>query len=159
MSEEKNPSVEDLKADEKEKVERIVIEEDDLDPKEDKQGYDVAAEFQHLGQQLGETLQSAWESDERKRIEKEVREGVQSFVAEIDKVLQDVRSSESTAKFREEAVGAKAKVEESEFGQKAREGIVEGLRWLSEGLNELAIKFTPPEKPTDSPAEKSPSEE
>lgn len=159
MSEEQNPSVEDLKADEKEKVERIVIEEEDLDPKDGKQGYDVNAEFQHLGQQLGETLQSAWESDERKRIEKEVREGVQSFVAEIDKVLQDVRTSDSTSKLREEAAGAKAKVDESELGQKAREGIVEGLRWLSVGLNELAVKFTPPEKPADEPVEKSPSDE
>lgn len=159
MTEEQNPSVEDLKADEKEKVERIVIEEEDLDPKEGKPGIDVAAEFQQLGQQLGETLQSAWESDERKRIETEVREGVRSFVAEIDKVLQGVRTSDSTSKLREDAVGAKAKVDESELGQKAREGIVEGLRWLSVGLNELAVKFAPPEKSADEPAEKSPTDE
>lgn len=159
MTEEQNPSVEDLKADEKEKVERIVIEEEDLDPKEGKPGIDVTAEFQQLGQQLGETLQSAWESDERKRIETEVREGVRSFVAEIDKVLQGVRTSDSTSKLREDAVGAKAKVDESELGQKAREGIVEGLRWLSVGLNELAVKFAPPEKSADEPAEKSPTDE
>ena len=159
MSEEQNPSVEDLKADEKEKVERIVIEEEDLDPKEDKPGIDVAAEFQQLGHQLGETLQSAWESDERKRIETEVREGVRSFVAEIDKVLQGVRTSDSTSKLREDAAGAKAKVDESELGQKAREGIVEGLRWLSVGLNELAVKFAPPEESADEPAEKSPTDE
>jgi len=159
MSEEQKPSVDELKADEKEKVERIVIEEEDLDSNDEKQGHDVTAEFTQLGHQLGETLQSAWESDERKRIEKEVREGVQSFVAEIDKVLQDVRTSDSTAKLREDAAGAKAKVDESELGQKARDGIVEGLRWLSEGLNELAVKFTPPEKPADEPVEKSPSDE
>lgn len=159
MNEEQNPTVDELKADEKEKVERIVIEEDELDPENGKQHYDVAAEFRHLGQQLGETLQSAWESDERKRIEQEVREGVHSFVTEIDKVLQDVRTSETTSKLREDAAGAKAKVDESELGQKAREGIVEGLRWLSEGLNELAVKFTPPEKPADESAEKSPSDE
>jgi len=155
MSEEQKPSVDELKADEKEKVERIVIEEEDLDSNDGKQGHDVTAEFTQLGHQLGETLQSAWESDERKRIEKEVREGVQSFVAEIDKVLQDVRTSDSTAKLREDAAGAKVKVDESELGQKARDGIVEGLRWLSEGLNELAVKFTPP----DEPVEKSPSDE
>jgi len=155
MSEEQKPSVDELKADEKEKVERIVIEEEDLDSNDEKQGHDVTAEFTQLGHQLGETLQSAWESDERKRIEKEVREGVQSFVAEIDKVLQDVRTSDSTAKLREDAAGAKVKVDESELGQKARDGIVEGLRWLSEGLNELAVKFTPP----DEPVEKSPSDE
>jgi vacuolar-type H+-ATPase subunit E/Vma4 len=149
MSEEKDPTIDELKAEAKEQVERIVIEEEDLDSKDEKPAHDVAAEFQKMGQQLGETLQSAWESEERKRIEKEVREGVQSFVAEVDKVLRDVRSSESTSKLKEDAADAKAKVEDSELGQKAREGIVEGLRWLSEGLNELAIKFTPPEKPAD----------
>jgi hypothetical protein len=146
MTEKQNPSVEDLKADEKEKVERIVIEEEDLDPKDGKQGPDVAAEFQKLGYQLGETLQSAWESEERKRIETEVREGVHSFVAEIDKVLQGIKANEVTNKLKEDAVGAKFKVEESELGQKTRDGIVEGLRWLSVGLNELAVKFTTPEK-------------
>ncbi len=159
MTEEKNPRVVESKTDEKEKVERIVIEEEDLDANKDKPGHDVTAEFTKLGHQLGETLQSAWESDERKRIEKEVREGVQSFVAEVDKVLQDVKSSESTSKLKDDATGAKTKVEESELGQKARDGIVEGLRWLSEGLNELAVKFTPPEKPADAPTEKSPSDE
>ena len=158
MTEQQNPSVEDLKAGEKEKVERIIIEEEDLDPKGGKQGHDVAAEFQKLGHQLGETLQTAWESEERKRIEIEVREGVQSFVAEIDRVLQGVKAKEATSKLREDAVGAKSKVEESELGQKARDGIVEGLRWLSVGLNELAVKFTTPEKSADAPAEKSPSD-
>lgn len=159
MSEKQNPSIEDLKADEKENVERIVIEEEDLDPKDGKQGPDVAAEFQKLGHQLGETLQNAWESEERKRIETEVREGIHSFVAEIDKVLQGVKENETTSKLKDDAVGAKSKVEESEMGQKARDGIVEGLRWLSVGLNELAVKFTAPEKSADEPAEKSPTDE
>ncbi len=159
MTDEQDVNVENLKAEEKEKVERLVIEEEDLDTGEEKGGYDVAAEFQKLGQQLGETLQTAWESEERKRIEQEVREGVRSFVAEVDKVLQKSKTSETTIKLKEEAVGAKSKVEESELGQKAREGIVEGLRWLSEGLNDLAVKFTPPSKPTDTPSEKSPFNE
>ena len=95
MTDEQTPSIEDLKAGEK--VERLVIEEEDLDTKSGA-GYDVAAEFQKLGHQLGETLQSAWESEERKRIEQEVREGVRSFVAEIDKVLHEVKASETTNK-------------------------------------------------------------
>ncbi|PIE81691.1 MAG: hypothetical protein CSA11_03305 [Chloroflexi bacterium] len=155
MTEEKDPTIDELKADEKEKVERIVIEEEDLDQDGGTQpDYDVTAEFQKLGHQLGETLQLAWESEERKRIEKEVREGVKSFVAEVDKVLRDVKTGETPSKLRDDAATAKTRVEESEIGQKAREGIVEGLRWLSEGLNELAVKFTPPEKPADEPGEK-----
>jgi soluble cytochrome b562 len=152
---EQEPGIEDLKAQEKEDVahpvERLVIEEDDLDADETRSGHDVTAELQKLGHQLGETLQSAWESEERKRMEKEVREGMQSFVAEIDKVLQGVKESDATGKLKEDAVGAKTKVEESELGQKARIGIVEGLHWLSQGLNELAIKFAPPEKSADVP--------
>jgi soluble cytochrome b562 len=153
MTDEQEPGIEDLKAQEKENVERIVIEEDDLDTDGTRSGHDITAELQKLGHQLGETLQSAWESEERKRMEKEVREGMQSFVAEIDKVLQGVKVVDKTGKLKEDALGAKTKVEESELGQKARIGIVEGLHWLSQGLNELAIKFTPPEKPADAPGE------
>jgi ElaB/YqjD/DUF883 family membrane-anchored ribosome-binding protein len=147
MTNEQEPGIEDLKAQEKENVERIVIEEDDLEGDGARSGHDVTAELQKLGHQLGETLQSAWESEERKRMEKEIREGVQSFVNEVDKVLKDMNASEAASRLKDEATTAKSRVDESELGQKARLGIVEGLRWLGEGLNELANQFSPTEKP------------
>ncbi len=142
------PSVDELKNQERLESDRIVIEEDEV---RDKARVDIASEFQRLGRQFAETLQSAWDSEERKRVEKEVREGMKSFVDEVDQVIREVKSSETTSKIKGEAEEIKTRVETSDIGHKARQGIVQGLRWLSEELGQLANQFTPPEKPADAP--------
>lgn len=142
------PSVDELKNQERLESERIVIEEDEV---HNKARVDIASEFQKLGRQFAETLQSAWDSEERKRVEKEVREGMKSFVDEVDQVIREVKSSETTSKIKGEAEELKTRVETTDIGQRARQGIVQGLRWLSEELGQLANQFNPPEKPADTP--------
>lgn len=140
--------VDKLKEEEKAQSERLVIEEEEL--KESGGKVDFAAEFQKIGRQLAETLQAAWDSEERKRVEKEVREGVQTLVTEVDNVIRDVKTSEKTAKLKEEAEELKTRVESSDVTGRARTGVVQGLRWLSETLADLANQFTPAEKEPES---------
>lgn len=140
--------VDKLKEEEKAQSERLVIEEEEL--KESGGKVDFAAEFQKIGRQLAETLQAAWDSEERKRVEKEVREGVQTLVTEVDSVIRDVKTSEKTAKLKEEAGELKTRVETSDVTGRARTGVAQGLRWLSETLADLANQFTPVEKEPES---------
>jgi hypothetical protein len=142
MSDE-TPSVEELKA--RLKVEVPVEEE----PVKENTPTDVSAELKRLGRQFAETLQTAWNSEERQRIEVEVREGVKSFVNEVDRVFQEAKQSPAAGRVREEAAEIKSRVEESDIGNKARSGFVQGLQWMSEELGKLATKFSPPEKPVD----------
>jgi len=108
---------------------------------------DVAAELRKLGRQMVDTLETAWNSEERQRFEKEVREGMHSFASEIDKAIKEVRESEATDKVKTEASQVADKVQTSEPGQKAKEGLAKSLKWLSEELDALSAKFTPPAKP------------
>jgi hypothetical protein len=103
-------------------------------------------------------LQTAWNSDERQRFEKEVREGMRSFADEIDKVIQEVRENEKTEKVRTEASQVAEKVQTSEVGQKAKGGFVKSLQWLSEELGVLANRLTPGEESAAEPVEKSPED-
>lgn len=148
MSEE-TPSVDEIKN--RLKVEIPVEEEEESAHKAERPKQDVAEELRQLGRQFGETLERAWHSEERQRIETEVREGVDSFVKEVDKALRQARQSETTAKVRQEAEEVKTKVESGELGGRARQGMVQGLRWMSEGLNKLADQFTPAEKEPPEP--------
>jgi hypothetical protein len=50
---------------------------------------------------------------------------------------------------REEASEIKTKVEDTEVTKKARNGVAQGLSWLSQELGKLAEKFTPTEKSPD----------
>lgn len=154
MKDESMPDVDELKEQEKMQGERLVIEEEEVAGASQK--LDLNTEFQKLGRQFAETLQSAWDSEERKRVEKEVREGMQSFVSEVDKVIQEVKASETTSKIKDEAEELKTRVESSDITERARYSFAQGLRWLSEGLSELANQFTPPEKPAAAPPTEEP---
>lgn len=143
MSDE-TPSVEEIK-------ERLKIEVEEETVKVDPDA-DVVNELKNLGRKFAETVQSAWNSEERQRVESEVREGVKTFVNEIDKVFQTAKDSPVAKKVTNEASNVKTRVDSSEVGSKARSGLVQGLKWMSEELEKLADKFTAPEKepPADS---------
>ena len=146
MSDEQVPDVKELK--ERLKIE-IPVEEEVS--KADLKDIDVAAELKDLGRQFANTLRTAWESQERQRIETEIREGVKSFADEVDKVIREVKESQTAARVREEAEQVANKVESSDVGRKARTGLAQGLQWLSEELGKLAGQFTPAESAQTTP--------
>lgn len=152
MSDE-TPSVEEIK--ERLKVE-IPVEEDAAAAKADVQHEDIVDELKGLGRQFAETLRTAWNSEERQRVESEIRDGVKSFVDEVDKVIREARESDVASKVRTEATEVKTRVETAELGRKARDTFIQGLHWLSEELGKLADQFAPAEKApaeTAAPAE------
>lgn len=156
MSEEQVPDIEELK----EKIEIPVEEEDIVGLKADEKGVgpDVVEEFKNLGRQFAETIQAAWNSEERVRVETEIRQGVHSFVDEVDKVIRQAKSSETSEKIMSDAGNMKSRAENSDIGVKTRTGIVQGLTWLSEEFGKLAQQFTPVEKSPESMGETTPEE-
>ena len=96
------------------------------DPESTRDGPDVVAELKRLGRQLGETLDAAWGSAERKRAEEELKAGARAFAEEFERALGRAR-------------GARP----GDFPSKARRSMVDGLRWMSSELEGLADRFTP----------------
>ena len=139
---------------------KITIEEEDLKQAAPDADRDVVAELRSLGRQVGDTLRSAWESEERQKFESQVKEGFQSFVSEIDKAVHEIRETEAARKVKEEAGELRSKVNSAEITYKAGDVLSRGLRWLSEGLGTLAEQFTPREKEPEAtaPVEKTPEE-
>ncbi len=148
MTEEESSDMEDIKI----RLGDEIPVEEDIDALKAEQGQaDIVGEFKDMGRQFGETMRSAWYSEERVRFEKEIRKGVQSFTAEVDKAYGEVRESDAAARAKKEAGEVKAKVDQTEVADKAREGLAQGLHWFSQELEKLADQFTPA-----SPAEKAP---
>ena len=147
MSEEQTPSVEEIK--ERLKVE-IPVEEEAAKAETQR---DFTNELKDLGRQFADTVQTAWNSEERQRVEAEIRDGVKSFADELDKAIREAKESQAAAKVKEEAAEIKTKIETGDLSRKTREGLVQGLQWLSEELGKLAEQFTPMEKsPPDAAA-------
>jgi hypothetical protein len=96
---------------------------DDRDPG---QRPDVVTELKRLGRQMGETLDAAWSSAERKKMEEEIRMGARAFADEFGRALGRARGANP-----------------GDVTSKARRSAVEGLRWMSAELEALADRFTP----------------
>jgi hypothetical protein len=156
MTEKQSPEMEEIKI---RMGDEIPVEEDVEALKAEQEQSDVVGEFKEMGRQFGETLRSAWYSEEKVRFEKEVREGVQSFTKEVGKVFGDVRQSDAAARAKKEAGEVKAKVNQSEVTDKAKEGLAQGLHWFSQELEKLANQFTP-EAPVENapPVEEEPED-
>ncbi len=104
---------------------------------------DVAAEFAEVGRKLRDAINAAWHSEERHRLEKDIREGLSRLTDELNDAAKNVRSSEAGKKVE---TGAKQVVEDLESGkvsEELRKGLVTALKSLSEALDRMANSFTP----------------
>jgi hypothetical protein len=150
MSEDSSPEIE-------EQIE-IKIEEDIDQLKADEKASkrpDLVGEFQTLGRSFAEAFESAWNSEERKRVEDEVRIGVQTFADEVDKVIREAKKSSTGERVTKEAGDMATKFETSEFGRRALEGLSQGLSWMSLEMGKLAEQFKPEEKGPEEAEEES----
>ena len=93
----------------------------------------VIAELKRLGKQMGETLEAAWKSAERRRAQEELRAGARAFVDECERALNRAGTARP-----------------ADVASKARRSTVEALRWMSVELEALADRFTPADEESDS---------
>ena len=154
MSDEKS-TINQLKDEERIKID-IPVEEDPA-AKSAPSSTDVGEEFKRLGRQFAATLEGIFTSEEARRVETEIRAGMKTFANEVEKAFNEAKDSPAATRMKDEAAGVKDRVETGEFGRKAQEGMVSGLRWLSTELERLADQFSPA-KAEQPPAEKSPTE-
>jgi hypothetical protein len=144
MTDNNGKGINDFKEEERLKVE-IPVEEYDA-PGADKEGVNgdqVVNQLRDLGRQMGETLRTAWESEERKKVEGEVREGVNMFASELDKIIREVREGEAGQKMRSEASDIRQQVQSNDFGRKVSSGLSQALGWLGSELDKLSHQVAP----------------
>lgn len=138
------PTNEQLKEQERLKIEIPVEDENNQEGKQAEA--DLIAEMKNLGRQFAEAIRAAWNSQERQKIEADVREGLDVFVSELEKGFKELRDSEAAKKAKQEVSQVKEKVDAADLGRKTKSTLAEGLRWLSEEFNSLASQFTPADK-------------
>ncbi len=143
-------SDETIKIDELKDEERIKIDVEDVAPSTPSE-HDIVDEFKKLGRQFAQTLEDVFSSDEAKRIEHEVREGVKGFASEMDKFVREASESPAAKRLQNDVENLGKRVETSDVTHQAQSGLAQGLRWLSVELDNMATRF-------NTPAEKSPTD-
>jgi hypothetical protein len=107
---------------------------------------DIAAEFAELGKKLRTTVETAWTSQERQRVQREVEDGLVKLRDELDKAVKNLRTSEPGQKVEAEVKRVRDDIGTGKVTDDVRIGIVSGLRGIGAALDKLAESFTPLEE-------------
>jgi uncharacterized protein YdaU (DUF1376 family) len=107
---------------------------------------DIAAELAELGRKLRMTVDAAWTSQEREKMQREIEDGLVRLREELNKAAKVARESELGAKVQAEAERVRAELEGKQVSTEIRKGMIVGLRALSSALDKVAGSFTPSEQ-------------
>ncbi len=99
-------------------------------------------ELTALGNKLAELVQVAWNSEDRRRIESQIKKGLSVAADGIEQGVQKLRESEQTKEFMGKAEDVAddlgEKVRTSKVANEMADTIMKGLRVLGEQLDEWA---------------------
>lgn len=117
---------------------------------------DLREEFRKLGESLKQFFNAAWESEERQRIQQEVKDGMQEIGRVLDDFAEEVRTSDVGETIRKEANEFGERVRSGEVEEKTRQAISDALQTLNDELQKASDRFSGTvDVETEDPSEKS----
>jgi uncharacterized protein with von Willebrand factor type A (vWA) domain len=106
---------------------------------------DLRAEIQRLSASFLEVMRVAWQSDQRKQLERDLKTGLNAVATNLEAGFKKVSESEEAREFLDRAEdvaeSVAEKVRRSEVAQDLGEGLLKGLRSLSERIDQLATEL------------------
>ncbi len=103
--------------------------------------YNIRDEFRALGDNLKNILQSAWESEERKKLQGELESGMRELGRALDEAVEDFKAGEVGQNIQREVDQISERVRSGEMEQKTREEILKALKLLNAELEKATAKF------------------
>jgi len=122
----------------------------ETDPNENKSSNDnIGEQLNELGKNLREALQSAWESEERRKLQQEIEEGLANLGASLSEAAKDFSNSPTGQSLKEDVKDLNERWRTGEVKSKVRSEITETLRKVNDELQKATRKNPPP--PSDKP--------
>ena len=118
----------------------------------------LAEEFRNLGKNLVEVLRTGWEAPERKKLQKELEDGLNELGNTLQREAEYFSSSPAGQQFKSEVHELGERVRTGEVQNKVRQELITALQTANNELNKLvqqwaaaqgnapASESTPPEQ-------------
>ena len=103
---------------------------------------DLADQFRQLGQNLKYMFQSAWESDEARKLKEEIKDGFIELGSAAEQAVDDFKVSEAGRNLKTEAEALKARFESGELEAETRQEISKALDIINTELQKVIDSFT-----------------
>jgi len=122
----------------------------DNNPNENKSPNDnIGEQLNELGKNLRDALQTAWESEERRKLQQEIEDGLANLGASLSQAAKEFSNSPTGKTIKEDVKDLHDRWRTGEVGSKARSEIVDALRKVNDELQKATRKNPPP--PADKP--------
>lgn len=117
----------------------------------------ISDELSRMGKLVAQAVQAAWESEERKRLEAEIVEGLRKFSDEISSAAKKAGDSEPAQEIKAQAEKVAAEFKERDVAEDIRKGLITGLEAVNVELGKLVERLEPkpaaPASAVEAPAE------
>lgn len=101
-------------------------------------GKELIDELTRLGQKFVEVVEVAWNSEQRRKIEEDLRTGVVSVASSLEEGVKRVGSSKEAQEAVRSAEGVAEKLRTSKIASELSDALADGLRSLSDRLDQLS---------------------
>ena len=101
-------------------------------------GKELIDELTRLGQKFVEVIEVAWNSEQRKQIEDDLRTGLVTVANTLEDGFKRVSSSKEAKEAVNAAEDVAEKVRTSKIGTELSEALAQGLRTLSDQMDKLS---------------------
>jgi hypothetical protein len=95
---------------------------------------DLVAELGRLGENLGRLVKAAWESEERRTVEKEVRAGLDKFNQQIYRAVEQSKAEEGLRKAQDTVQDIWHTAHGPQVVREMQAGLVDSLRRLNDEI-------------------------
>ena len=113
------------------------------------QNDNIGEQLNELGKNLRAALQTAWESEERRKLQQEIEDGLANLGASLSQASKDFSNSPTGKTIKEDVEDLHERWRTGEVGSKVRSEVAEALRKVNDELQKATRKNPPP--PTDKP--------
>jgi serine/threonine protein kinase HipA of HipAB toxin-antitoxin module len=118
---------------------------------------ELADELRELGDHIKNFLQALWESQERKRVQKEIEEGMTNLGASLNQAANEFQQSPTGHRIKEEFDSIGQRIQTGEMEASIRREFISALRTANIELEKALNKMSSADKPAE-PSETEPKE-
>ncbi len=110
---------------------------------------DLADELRQLGNNIKDILTALWESEERKRVQKDVESGLNNFGSSLNQAANDFQKSEAGLRVKENIDQISERIRSGEMEARLRTDILSALKVVNDELQKATTKVSSSGAPKD----------
>ncbi len=113
---------------------------------------DLAGELRQLGKNLKASLQSAWESEERKKVQEDIEHGLTDLGQLLQDAATEFESNRVGQEIKANVADFRSRLESGEVETRVRKDLLSALQAINAELDKFKDQWSKPEAGSDASA-------